>query len=102
MYMVRYLSLSWGSKPFLSNPRKENWAAVKWILKYLCGTYKMCLSIGETRPNLVSYTDADMAGDVDSRKFTLVYLITFIERLCHGSQSYKYVLHFQLPKQSLL
>ena len=77
MYMVRYLSLSWGSKPFLSNPRKENWAAVKWILKYLCGTYKMCLSIGETRPKLVSYTDADMAGDVDFKKSTSGYLITF-------------------------
>ncbi|KAL6344420.1 hypothetical protein AAG906_039676 [Vitis piasezkii] len=42
---------------FLSNPSKEHWAAMKWILR--------C-------------TDADMAGDDDSRKSTSGYLITFL------------------------
>ncbi|MCF8701909.1 Ty1/Copia family ribonuclease HI [Corynebacterium sp. MC-10] len=62
---------------FLSNPGKEHWAAVKWILRYLRGTSKICLCFGEAKPVLVGYTDVDLAGDVDSRKSTSGYLITF-------------------------
>ena len=54
--------------------------AVKWILRYLCGTFKFYLYLGGDRPSLEGYTDIDMAGDVDSRKSTLDYLVTFIER----------------------
>ncbi|CAL2256840.1 unnamed protein product [Prunus armeniaca] len=52
---------------FLSKLGREHWNAVKWILKYLRGTSKMSLC----------YTNADMAGDLDSRKPTSGYLITF-------------------------
>ena len=62
---------------FLSNPGKEHWNAVKWILRYLRGTSKMCLCFGGDKPELVGYTDADMAGDVDSRKSTSGYMIVF-------------------------
>ena len=37
----------------------------------------MCLSFGNANLVLIGYIDADMAGDVDSRKSTLGYLITF-------------------------
>ena len=62
---------------FLSNLDKEHWVAVKWILKYLRGTSKTCLCFGTNKPMLVRCTDADMAGDVDFRKSTSGYLITF-------------------------
>ncbi|PKI76596.1 hypothetical protein CRG98_002905 [Punica granatum] len=62
---------------FLSNPGKEHWNAVKWILRYLRGTSKVCLHFGTGKPELVGYTDADMVGDIDSRKFTSGYLMTF-------------------------
>jgi hypothetical protein len=62
---------------FLSNPGKEHWSAVKWILRYLKGTAKKCLCFGNGNQMLVGYVDADMAGDVDSRKSTSGYLITF-------------------------
>ena len=62
---------------FLSNPGKEHWAAVKWILRYLRGTSKACLCFGSGKPVLEAYTDADWAGDVDSRKSTSGYLVTF-------------------------
>jgi transposase InsO family protein len=62
---------------FLANPGKEHWNAVKWILKYLKGTTKMSLCFGNEKPMLVGYTDADMAGDINSRKSTSGYLITF-------------------------
>ncbi|XP_075492611.1 LOW QUALITY PROTEIN: zinc finger protein GAI-ASSOCIATED FACTOR 1-like [Primulina tabacum] len=62
---------------FLSKSGKEHWAAVKWIFRYLRGTSKHRLSFGGSRLELVGYTNADMAGDVDSRKSTSGYLITF-------------------------
>jgi hypothetical protein len=62
---------------FLSNPGKEHWSVVKWILRYLKGTANKCLCFGNGDQMLVGYVDADMAGDVDSRKSTSGYLITF-------------------------
>ena len=62
---------------FLANPGKEHWMAVKWILRYLRGTSKVCLFFGNGKPMLDGFTDADMAGDVDSRKSTSGYLMTF-------------------------
>ncbi|PKI64048.1 hypothetical protein CRG98_015580 [Punica granatum] len=62
---------------FLSNPGKEHWNAVKWILRYFKGTPKVFLHFGTGKPELVGYTNADMAGDIDSRKSTSGYLMTF-------------------------
>lgn len=62
---------------FLSNPGREHWNAVKWIMRYLRGTSDWRLSFGSEKPMLVAYTDADLAGDVDTRKSTSGYLITF-------------------------
>ncbi|KAL6347185.1 hypothetical protein AAG906_012766 [Vitis piasezkii] len=62
---------------FLSDPGKEHWAVVKWILRYLRSTPKTCLCFETDKLVLVGCTDADMAEDVDSRKSTSDYLITF-------------------------
>ena len=50
---------------------------MKWILRYLRGTSKTCLCFGIDKPMLVGCTDADMVGNVDSRKPTFGYLIIF-------------------------
>ena len=63
---------------FWSNPSREQWNAVKWILRYLHGTVDMKLYFGSDKPNLVGYSDSDMAGDIDSRKSTSGYLINFV------------------------
>ena len=42
---------------FLSNPGKEHWAAMKWILRYLRSTSKTCLCFGTEKIVLV---DAQM------------------------------------------
>ena len=60
---------------FMSNPGEAHWAAVKWILRYLRG--KLCLCFGNGDYVLQGYTDADYAGDRDSRKSTSGYLVTF-------------------------
>ncbi|CAN0919974.1 Retrovirus-related Pol polyprotein from transposon TNT 1-94 [Linum grandiflorum] len=62
---------------FLSNPGKEHWVAVKWILCYLRGTSRVCLCFDNGKAMLDGYTDANMAGDVDSRKSTSGYMMTF-------------------------
>jgi len=63
---------------FLSNPSIEHWKALKWILRYLRGTSNLKLCFGIGKPVLCSYTDSDTAGDVDSKKSTSGYLITFV------------------------
>ena len=51
---------------------------MKWILRYLRGTSKSCLQFGgNSKPVLEGFTDADMAGDLDSRKSTSGHLIIF-------------------------
>ena len=50
---------------------------MKWILRYLRGTSKTCLCFGTDKPILVRCIDVAMAKDVDSRKSTSSYLITF-------------------------
>ena len=62
---------------FLANPGKEHWATVKWIFRYLRGSSKVCLSFGGGPPMLTGYTDADMARDIDTRKSTSGYVLTF-------------------------
>ena len=55
---------------FLSNPRRHHWEAVKWIMRYLRYTSNLKITFGSGKPVLISYTDSDMAGDVDDRKYT--------------------------------
>ncbi|GKF06471.1 hypothetical protein Tco_0037139, partial [Tanacetum coccineum] len=51
---------------YLANPGKNNWEAVKWILKYLWGTVNVGLVYGKDRGNHVDVTglvDSDYAKD---------------------------------------
>lgn len=62
---------------FLANPGKGHWEAVKWILRYLRGTSKICLSFGDGPSILSGYTDADYARDIDARRSTSGFVLTF-------------------------
>ena len=58
---------------FMEDPRATHWVAVKQILKYLAGTVNYGFvykgpSVGD--PELVGFSDSDLAGDVDDRKST--------------------------------
>ena len=63
---------------FHSNLGKQHWMAVKWILRYLCSTFKFYLYLEGERPLLERYIDVDMVDDVDSRKSTLGDLVIFV------------------------
>ena len=51
---------------FMSNPRKEHWNAVKWILRF-----------GSCKPQLDGFTDSDMLADVDTSRSTSGYVMTY-------------------------
>ena len=52
---------------------------MKWILKYIKGTFSFSLCFGNGKLVLDGYTNANIAGGVDFIKFILGYLMTFIE-----------------------
>jgi hypothetical protein len=61
---------------YMSNPGKQHWEAVMWILRYLRGTSDMFLCFTSADLKLQGYVDANLAGDVDSRKSTTGFLHT--------------------------
>ena len=62
---------------FLSNPGRQYWEAIKWIMRYLRDTSNLKLTFGSGKPVLVGYTDSNMAGNVDNKKSS-GYLMTFL------------------------
>ena len=61
---------------YMSRPSKDNWIGVKRALRYLKGTlmYGLKFSAHEEEPELLGYSDADWAGDVDTRRSTSGYV----------------------------
>lgn len=47
---------------------------VKWIVRYLQGTWNLKLNFDDKKCVLVEYTNADATGDVGSRKPTSSFL----------------------------
>ena len=63
---------------YMSNPGKEHWQAVKWILRYLRGTSSVGLLYGGVDGDITlrGYCDSDYAGDRDGRKSVSGYVYT--------------------------
>ena len=74
---------------------------MKWILRYLRGSSKLCLRFGSFAPVLEGFTDVDMAGDSDNRG-TCSHLQGEAISLCHGSLNCKNVWRYLPPKPSIL
>jgi hypothetical protein len=53
---------------YMSNSGKLHWEAVKWILIYLKGTSDTSLCFTRTNLKLQGYVDADLAGNINSKK----------------------------------
>jgi hypothetical protein len=65
---------------FLEEPREDQLAVVKKILRYVEGTCNWGLWFGRKKENqalLTGFSDADFAGDVDVRKST-TWVIFFL------------------------
>ncbi|GAA0142098.1 hypothetical protein LIER_35515 [Lithospermum erythrorhizon] len=87
---------------FLSQPGKEHWEAVKLVLRYLKGTSDVSVCFGGHEAALESFTDADMAGDLDTKRSTSGYLFTFVGERYRGNRSFKIVLLYQKLRPIIL
>ncbi|GKB66448.1 retrovirus-related pol polyprotein from transposon TNT 1-94 [Tanacetum coccineum] len=61
---------------FMSNPGREHWEAVKWLLRYLKGTSKATLCFSRKEVVLEGFSDSDYGGSLDSGKSTTGYVFT--------------------------
>ncbi|KAL6342211.1 hypothetical protein AAG906_006827 [Vitis piasezkii] len=86
---------------FLSNLGKEHWAVMKWILRYLRGTFKICLCFGTDKPMLVGCIDADMVGDVDSKKSTSMSWQSRLQKCVALSTEGEYIAITEASKELL-
>ena len=59
---------------YCSQPSQLHWSAVKRIFRYLKGTSNLGLCYQPSKTDLVGYSDADWAGDVNDRKSTSGYV----------------------------
>ncbi|XP_042002451.1 secreted RxLR effector protein 161-like [Salvia splendens] len=65
---------------YMSDPKKEHWNALRWILRYMSSTsswgvlFKGCDK--ESEEVVVRYCDADYATNLDNRKSQAGYLFT--------------------------
>lgn len=61
---------------YLNNHNHEHWRAVKRIFAYLSGTLDHCIEYtdGGSKLELIGFSDADYAGDVETRRSTTGYL----------------------------
>ncbi|KAH9793687.1 hypothetical protein KPL71_004622 [Citrus sinensis] len=62
---------------YMHNPGKNQWLAVKWILRYLYGTIDIGLLFKkDCGQQCVGYCDSDFAGDLNKRRSTTGYVFT--------------------------
>ncbi|GJT87963.1 hypothetical protein Tco_1069680 [Tanacetum coccineum] len=61
---------------FMSNPGREHWEAVKWLLCYLKGTSKATLCFSRKEVVLEGLFNSDYGGCLDSGKSTTGYVFT--------------------------
>ena len=56
---------------YMSSPSTDHWSGVKRILRYIQGTinYGLCF-LCENKNELIGFSDADWAGDLDTRRST--------------------------------
>jgi hypothetical protein len=55
---------------YMSNPGKQHWEVVKWILRYLRGMIEKCLTFKKDELKLEGYVDSNFVGEVDHRRST--------------------------------
>ena len=62
----------------MEDPREDHWATVKRLLRYVKGMVNHGIifpKTGRSRLQLMVFSDADMAGDIDGRRSTSGVLV---------------------------
>ena len=73
---------------FMSKPSQSHWKCAKRVLRYIKGSLNVGLKFdasSQTAVDVIGFTDADWAGDVDERKSTSGYVF----RICGGTISWR-------------
>ena len=74
---------------YQSDPREENWIAVKHILQYLKRTRDYMLVYSNGSLETIGYTDSDFQRDIDSRKSTSGYVLLLMVEPFVGHHSFQ-------------
>jgi hypothetical protein len=83
---------------YMTNPGKEHWAIVKWVLQYLRDTSDYCITYNSGFELVCGYVDSDFAGDLDKRRSTSRYVFTLPVDPLVGCQSvieHCYFIHYR-------
>ena len=76
---------------YQSNPRVDQWRAVKKVLRYLQGTKDYMLMYRQTDDfEVTGYSDSNFAGCIDSQKSTLGYIFMFTGGVVLGGAQSKH------------
>jgi hypothetical protein len=59
---------------YMARPTSEHWLAAKGVVRYLAGTADYGITFKGTDTTMLGYTDADYAGDLDTRRSTTGYV----------------------------
>ena len=59
---------------YMAHPTIDHWTAAKIVLRYLAGTPNVGITFGAGTPGLLTFCDADYAGDIDTRRSTSGYV----------------------------
>ena len=59
---------------YMAQPTTVHWQAAKGVLRYLSGTRNYSITFSGSDLKTVGYTDADYAGDLDTRRSTAGYV----------------------------
>jgi len=73
---------------------------MKWILRYLKGICRVCLSFGSAKFLFNGYIDVDMVSDMDYRISNSHYMMTFVGEWSHNNLDYKNVLFYLLRRKN--
>jgi len=60
---------------FLNKPTSQHMLAAKCVLRYLKGTLRLGIRYGHPATPPIGFSDADWAGDIDTRRSTTGYII---------------------------
>ena len=85
---------------FMSNPTTAHWTAATGVLKYLAGTRDFGLTFGKEGLDLKGYTDADFAGDIDTRRSATGYVFILRAERYVGQADCKQRWRFRQRSQS--
>eukprot|EP01018_Ginkgo_biloba_P038394 Gb_22123 [translate_table: standard] len=86
---------------FMANPRREHWAVVKWVLRYLRCTSDYSITYYSSNNSICGYVDLDFVGDLDKIRSTFGYVFTLQVDLFVGCQSYRRLLPYLLQKKNM-